>query len=213
MINFPLKLSLNTVIMEKLIYRGGVNIFDPDSTWISPDITIGRGTVIYPNSYLIGDINSFIGENCEIGPSAFLRDWFQIENKVKIGFNAEVVRSSIGDGTKIPHFCHVGDAAIGRNCNIAAGTVFCNYDGDKKQQITIGNYVFIGSGVNLIAPITIGDHAYIAAGAIISKEIMPYDLIIGVNKVVKGKKSYCDCHNKPIWRIYPANEHPVWNSG
>lgn len=203
MANFLLKLS-------QLVNFGGFDsktIVDHDSTWIDHGISIGRGTIIYPNSYLIGDAKSSIGENCEIGPSAFLRDWFKIGNRVKIGFNAEVVRSSVGEGTKIPHFCHIGDAVIGRSCNIAAGTVFCNYNGKKKQDIDIGDHVFIGAGVNIIAPVSIGNHAYIAAGAIVSKNIEPYSLIIGANKVVEGKKSYY--HEQDGWHIYPNGEHPV----
>lgn len=204
MIDFPPKLSQRR-IPEKWY---GVTVIDPNSTWISMEISIGRGTIIYPNSYLVGDADSSIGEKCIIGPNAYLRDWFKIGNRVKIGFNAEVVRSNIGDETKIPHFCHVGDAIIGRNCNIAAGTVFCNYDGNKKQEIVIGGSVFIGSGVNLIAPVVIGDHSYIAAGAIVSKDVPPYSLIIGVNKVVEGKKSYY--HDQDGWRIYPTIEHPLF---
>lgn len=102
MMNFPPKLSQMTELLEKLVLKGGVIVIDPESTWISPKVRIGRGTVIYPNSYLIGDEASVIGENCEIGPNSFLRDWFQIGNGVKIGFNAEVVRSCVIDRTK-PH--------------------------------------------------------------------------------------------------------------
>lgn len=135
MINFPNKLSQIPVLLEKFTDKDCVNIIDPSSAWISPNINIGRGTIIYPNCYLIGNTDSKIGENCEIGPSAFLRDRFEIGNRVRIGFNAEVVRSSVDDGTKIPHFCHIGDAIIGRGCNIAAGTIFCNYDGNKKRPV------------------------------------------------------------------------------
>ena len=212
MLNFPLKLSQTAFLLKKLIVENGITIIDPDSTWVSPKISIGFGTIIYPNSYLIGKDGSSIGENCEIGPNAFLRDWFKIGNRVKIGFNAEVVRSSVGDGTKIPHFCHIGDAVIGRGCNIAAGAVFCNYDGNRKQKIVIGDHVFIGAGVNLIAPVCIGNHAYIAAGAVVSKDVQPYSLIVGVNKVVENKKSYCDYIDKPGWHIYPIEEHPAWKA-
>lgn len=213
MMNFPLKLSQITELLAKFIYHGGVNVFDPDSTWISPDISIGRGTTIYPNCYLIGEKDSNIGNNCEIGPSAFLRDWFEIGNRVKIGFNAEVVRSNIGDGTKIPHFCHVGDATIGRNCNIAAGVEIGNYDGNQKHQTAIEDCVFVGIGVKIIAPVRIGAHAYIGAGAIVSKDVEPYDLIIGINKVVESQKSYCIYQNgKPNWYIYPIGEHPMWKA-
>ena len=205
--NFPQKVSQRIDFLEKFIYYGGVNIFDPDSVWISPEISIGRGTRIYPNCYLVGDKNSEIGESCEIGPSAFLRDWFKIGNRAKIGFNAEVVRSSVGDRTKIPHFCHVGDATIGRDCNIAAGVEIGNYNGHKKNQTIVKDCVFIGIGAKIIAPVRIGTHAYIGAGAIISKDVKPYSIIIGVNKVMEGKKSYYWPHNG--WYIYPTSTHPI----
>lgn len=210
--NFPTKLSQTPVLLEKFADRCGVNIIDPDSTWIIPETVIGRETKIYPNCYLIGSADSEIGENCEIGPSAYLRDWFKIGNRVKIGFNAEVVRSTIGDGTKIPHFCHIGDATIGRNCNIAAGVEIGNYNGYKKNQTVIEDYVFIGIGAKIIAPVRIGTHAFIGAGAIVSKDVKPYDIIIGANKIVLNKKSYCDYYDKPRWHLYPISEHPVWKS-
>ena len=126
---------------------------------------------------------------------------------MKIGFNAEVVRSKIGEGTKVPHFCHVGDAIIGKNCNIAAGVIFCNFDGEQKSVTTIGDNVFIGSGVMLITSakhnLRIGDHAYIAAGAIISKDVKPHYLMIGINKTVKEKRAF-------KWRLYSISEHKVW---
>ena len=222
---FPQKLSQTPILLEKLTLQSGVSVIDPDSAWISPDINIGRGTTIYPNCYLIGEAGSVIGEGCEVGPNAFLRDRFQVGNRVKIGFNAEVVRSIIGDETKIPHSCHIGDANIGCNCNIAAGVEIGNYDGRQKHWTIIKDCVFVGIGVKIIAPVVIGAHAYIGAGAIISKDVEPYDLIIGVNKVVEGKKSYCrpksheaspdDVHvHQPQdgWRLYPIDEHPVWKA-
>lgn len=213
-------------LLIKLTERCGVNIVDPENTWIAPEIAIGRGTIIYPNCYLVGDTNSSIGEDCEIGPNAYLgREWFNVGDKVKIGFNAELVRSAIGNGTKVPHFCHVGDALIGQNCNIAAGVIFCNFDGNKKQHITIGDYVFVGSGAKLIAPVKIADHAYIGAGAIVSKDVEPYNLIVGVNKFVKEKRSFCWSKNheqlpdnvhidqpEDGWHIYPIDEHPVYKA-
>lgn len=207
---FPTKLSLSPVLVAIFTSRYGVNIIDPNSTWITPEITIGRGTTIYPNCYLIGATDSSIGEDCEIGPSAFMRDWFEIGNYVKIGFNTEVVRSCIGSETKIPHFCHIGDAIIGHHCNIAAGVEIGNYDGNTKHRTVIEDFAFIGIGAKLIAPVRIGTHAYIGAGAIVSKDVKPYDLIIGVNKVVEGKKSYC--WPEDGWHIYPISEHPVWKA-
>lgn len=195
--NFPPKLSQMSILLGKLI-SDGVIIVDPDSVWIDPRISVGRRTVIYPNCYLISETFGVIGENCQIGPNAFLRDWFDIGEEVKIGFGAEIVRSKVGDVTKIPHFCHIGDAIIGRSCNIAAGVKVGNYDGSKKHKTVIEDCVFVGIGVSIVAPVKIGAHAYIGAGAIIRKDIEPHDLVVGVNKVVEGKKSYCW---KDGWRI------------
>lgn len=208
--NFPQKLSQSPGLLEKFTGICGVNIIDPESVWVTPEIGIGRGTTIYPNCYLVGDAKSSIGENCEIGPRAYLRDWFQIGNRVKIGFNAEVVRSSVGHETKIPHFCHVGDAFIGRHCNIAAGVEIANYDGIRKHKTVIEDFVFVGIGAKIIAPVRIRAHAYIGAGAIVSKDVQPYSLIVGVNKVVEEKKSYYWPENG--WYIYPIEKHPIWKN-
>lgn len=172
--NFPPKLS-----KLDLFYNGlkefGVKILEPENTWISPEVTIGRGTIIYPNTYIVAnDINSFIGRDCQIGPSAFLREWFIVEDNVKIGFNAEVVRSKIGEGTKIPHFCHVGDAIIGRRCNIAAGVIFCNFDGKQKNTTIVEDDVFIGSNAMIIPPeqgLRLGQCCYIGANSVVNVDV------------------------------------------
>ncbi len=210
-IKFPPKLSDCHFLIEKLIRRGGVIIPNPENVWISPEIFIGAGTIIYPNCYLWGDADSSVGEDCEIGPSAFLRGRFKIGKRVKIGFNAEIVRSKIDDETKVPHFSHVGDALIGKGSNIAAGVIFCNYDGKYKHQTIINDNAFIGSGVMLIpskedTPLVIGKGAFIAAGAIITKEVKEYSVVMGVNTVVKGKACLVD---EIGWEIISKNDHPI----
>jgi bifunctional UDP-N-acetylglucosamine pyrophosphorylase/glucosamine-1-phosphate N-acetyltransferase len=172
--NFPRKLANNFELMEKLIVKGGIIIPEPENVWISPKINIGRGTIIYPNSYVIGDANSFIGQNCQIGPNAFLRGWFKIGDRVKIGFGAEIVRSSINDGTKAAHFCHIGDAIIGRNCNIAAGVIFCNFDGKQKNTTVVEDDVFIGSNAMITPPeqgLRLSQCCYIGANSVVNVDV------------------------------------------
>lgn len=205
---FPPKVSSSKELMEKF----GRFCVDPDNTYISPLVSIYDGTIIFPNTYIVGNNkDNFIGRNCDIGPNAFLRDWFIIEDDVKIGFGAEVVRSKIGARTKIPHFCHVGDAVIGRDCNIAAGVIFCNYDGKYKLQTILEDDVFIGSCVMLIpskkaTPLKICRGAFIAAGAIVTKEVAEYAFVIGTNLVALHKACMVD---EIGWELVPRSEHPI----
>lgn len=190
--SFPPKLSHCPKLRDKLLYNEVV-VLEPKNTWISPEVTIGKGTIIYPNTYLVAnDINSFVGENCQIGPNVFLRDWFIIENNVKIGFGAEVVRSKIGNGTKTAHFCHIGDAIIGRGCNIAAGVIFCNFDGECKNSTVVEDDVFIGASAMIIpsskSTLRIGKGCYIGADSVISKNVPPGALVVETNHIIKYKK-------------------------
>ena len=131
--------------------NNGIHIADPYNVYIDADVTIGKGTRVGPGVVLRGECK--IGKNC------------RITNFV------EIKKSIIGDGTKIAHMSYVGDAVVGRNCNIGCGVVFCNYDGRKKNPITVGDGVFIGSNSNLIAPLTLADNAYIAAGSTITQDV------------------------------------------
>ena len=100
-----------------------------------------------------------------------LRPGSHIGKKVKIGDFVEVKNSNIGDGTSVAHLTYIGDADVGRFCNFGCGTVFVNYDGEKKNRITVGDYCFIGCNTNLVAPVTLGEGAYTAAGATVTKDI------------------------------------------
>jgi bifunctional UDP-N-acetylglucosamine pyrophosphorylase/glucosamine-1-phosphate N-acetyltransferase len=143
---------------------------------------IGENVVVYPYSLIINSTiesgtviysshieNSFVGSKVKIGPSAHLRAGTKIEDNVRIGNFVEIKNSAIAESTKIAHLAYVGDATVGKNCNIGCGVVFCNYDGSKKHKTTVGDNVFIGSNVNLIAPITIEANCFLAAGSTITK--------------------------------------------
>ena len=145
---------------------------------------VRRGAVIGPNSTLIDSeiganthfesskaTKSTVGENTTIGPYVQLRPDSHIGNRVKIGDFVEVKNSTIGEGTSVAHLTYVGDADVGRFCNFGCGVVFVNYDGESKNRTTVGDYCFVGCNTNLIAPVTLGDGAYTAAGATITKDV------------------------------------------
>lgn len=112
-----------------------------------------------------------IGKNCTIGPFAVIRKGSKIGDGVRIGDFVEVKNSILGDGVKCAHLSYIGDAEVGNATNVGCGTVFANYDGVKKRRTVVGSEVFIGCNTNLVAPLIVGDNAYIAAGSTVTKEI------------------------------------------
>jgi bifunctional UDP-N-acetylglucosamine pyrophosphorylase/glucosamine-1-phosphate N-acetyltransferase len=157
-----------------------------DSCRIGPhavikDSTIGAGTIVHPNSVIEA---SETGRNCEIGPFARLRPGTKLLDTVKIGNFVETKKSLIGNGSKVNHLSYVGDSTIGSNVNVGAGTITCNYDGANKHKTTIGDDVFIGSGVNLVAPIEIGRGATIGAGSTLTKNAPPDELSVARTRQV-----------------------------
>ena len=129
---------------------------------------------------------SVIGENSKIGPFARIRPNSEIGKNCKIGNFVEIKNSKIGDGTKISHLAYVGDAVVGKNCNIGCGVIFANYNGKEKNKIEIGDNVFIGSNCNLIAPLKIESNVYICAGTTVTEDLKTDDFVIGrVKQVVK----------------------------
>lgn len=131
------------------------------------DTTLGAGTQVHANSvteHLVA------GKNCNIGPFARIRPGVELEDNVKIGNFVETKQSRIASGSKVNHLSYIGDSDVGANVNVGAGTITCNYDGANKHRTTIGNDVFVGSGVNLVAPIVVGDGATIGAGSTLNKD-------------------------------------------
>ena len=115
--------------------------------------------------------DSIIGESTTIGPFATLKKNSVVGNECRIGNFVEIKNSNIGNGVKIAHLTYVGDADIGDGCNLGCGVVFCNYDGEKKRRSIVEENVFIGSNVNIVAPLRIERDSYIAAGSTINKDI------------------------------------------
>ncbi len=189
-------------IIRRWIDRG-VSFVDTTSVFISSDVKMGKGTIVYPNVHLEGNTkvgrgctiypnvriqNSTIGDGAiikdstliegsvvknraSVGPFAHIRPGSEIGTGARIGNFVEVKKSVIGSGTKASHLTYLGDAKIGKDVNIGAGTITCNYDGYKKHITVIKDKVFIGSDSQLIAPVKIGKGAYIGAGSTIIKDV------------------------------------------
>lgn len=139
------------------------------------DVVLGKDAVV-DNSIVC---QSTIGSNCKIGPFSHIRPNCILAEDVKIGAFVEIKNSFIGKGSKVPHLSYIGDAEIGENVNVGCGVVFANYDGKKKQKSKIGNNVFIGCNVNLVAPVNIADDTYICAGTTVTNDTEVGDFVIG----------------------------------
>ncbi|MBV6341246.1 bifunctional UDP-N-acetylglucosamine diphosphorylase/glucosamine-1-phosphate N-acetyltransferase GlmU [Candidatus Magnetobacterium casense] len=160
-------------------------------TVIYPDVVlegyteIGQGCTIYPGVIIIDTIvgdnvtikNSSVVENSEIeaqatiGPFAHLRPGSVVGIKAKVGNFVEIKNSTVGANTKVSHLSYIGDSQLGRDVNIGAGTITCNYDGRKKYRTVIKDNVFIGSGTELVAPVTVGENAFVGAGSTITIDV------------------------------------------
>ena len=171
MLTKVLQMRINTEHMKK-----GVTIEDVNNTYIYDDVEIGMDTVIHPNTTIKTGV--IIGEDCEIGPNAYIREGCKLANRVKIGSFVEIKKAIIGEGSKVPHLSYMGDCEIGEKCNIGCGTITCNYDGLHKSKTIIGNHSFIGSNTNLVAPVTLGNETFVAAGSTITDDVPDYALAI-----------------------------------
>ncbi len=172
-VNDRAQLELLTRVLRMRInsehMANGVTIEDSNSTYIYDDVKIGTDTIIHPNTTIKNGV--IIGDNCEIGPNAYIRENCIIGNDVKVGNFVEIKRTKVGNKTKLPHFIYLGDTEIGEECNVGCGTITCNYDGKEKHKTKIGDRAFIGSNVNLVAPVTLGDDVLIAAGSTITEDV------------------------------------------
>jgi bifunctional UDP-N-acetylglucosamine pyrophosphorylase/glucosamine-1-phosphate N-acetyltransferase len=139
------------------------------------DVTVGEGTQILPFSLLE---EASVGANARIGPYARIRPGTQLADEVHIGNFVEVKATTMGRGSKANHLAYVGDTTVGRDVNIGAGTITCNYDGARKHRTVIEDDVHIGSDVQLVAPVTVGKGATIGAGATIFKDVPPGGLTL-----------------------------------
>lgn len=172
----------------KNFMRDGVTIVDPATTYIDAGVKIGKDTCIRPFTVIEKDVR--IGDRCVIGPFARLRPGVRLGNGVEIGNFTEVSRTRIGDKTLMKHFSFLGDALVGSDVNIGAGTITANFDGVRKSQTTIGNGAFIGSDSILIAPVKIGNKAVVGAGSVVTKgKVVPDGgMAVGVPARIRARR-------------------------
>ena len=161
-------------------------------TAISGTTTVAAGAVIGPRTTLVDCTvgtgarviesrctEAIIGEGASVGPYTFLRPGTKLLPHSKVGAYVEMKNATLGEGSKVPHLSYVGDAVIGEGSNIGAATIFVNYDGVEKHYTVVGDHVRIGSDSMLVAPVTIGDGAYTAAGSVITEDVPPGAIGVG----------------------------------
>jgi len=160
----------NRILKEKKLEElmdSGVTIVDPGTTTVDEDAEIGRDTVIYPNTVIESGVK--IGTKCKIGPFARLRTGATIGDEAEIGNFVEICRSEIGERSKVKHLTYLGDAQVGRDVNVGAGTITANYDGRNKNRTVIEDGASIGAGAVLVAPVKIGKGATVGASSVVTK--------------------------------------------
>ncbi len=180
----------DTVIYPNVTIEGettvGANCVIRSGTRLS-NAKIGNGAEIRDNCLII---DSEIGNNCTVGPMAHLRGNAVMVEGSKVGNFVEMKKSRLGKNSKASHLTYLGDATIGESTNIGAGVITCNYDGKNKHETHIGDNVKIGSDTMLVAPVTVGDGAVTGAGSVVTKDVAPGDLVVGIpaKKLASGRK-------------------------
>ncbi len=155
--------------------------------------TIGTKTTILDHCFIR---NSRIGKNASIGPFTHLRPDSDVGDAARVGNFVELKKSKLGTGAKVPHLSYVGDADVGKNANLGAGTITCNYDGRVKSRTIVGDGAFIGSDVQLIAPVRVGKGAFVAAGSCIVDDVPAHALALArSNQIIK--KNWAKRRRKP----------------
>jgi bifunctional UDP-N-acetylglucosamine pyrophosphorylase/glucosamine-1-phosphate N-acetyltransferase len=172
--------------MRKAALESGVTLVAPETVFFSADTKLGKDVTIEPNvvfgpGVIVKDgatIRAFshlegaeVGEGAVVGPYARLRPGTKLGAKTKIGNFVEVKAATFGDGAKANHLSYVGDASVGANANIGAGTITCNYDGYDKHKTEIGEGAFIGSNSALVAPVKVGKGAYVGTGSVVTEDV------------------------------------------
>lgn len=192
-----------SIFIDKRV-KVGNNVTIYENNRIEGDTIIGDNVVILPGCYIKDTIikdgaiinnsqteNAIVGENCQIGPFARLRPKAEIKKGAKIGNFVEIKNSIIGEGSKVNHLAYVGEAEIGKNCNIGCGAIFVNYNGKIKQKSIVGDDCFIGSNCNIIAPVVIESKSFICAGTTVTNDIKTDSFVIGrVRQEVKENRAH-----------------------
>lgn len=196
-VNNQLQLAAAAKVLQRRINADlmlqGVQIVDPENCYIDARAVIAPGVRIYPGNVIEGETqigadtvlfpgnfieSARIGSNNRIGPNAHLRPQTITGTGCRVGNFVELKNVVLGDGAKVSHLAYCGDGDIGAKSNISCGVIFSNYDGVRKFRTTIGDNVFVGCNANLVAPVTLGDGSYIAAGSTITDDVPAGDLAI-----------------------------------
>jgi bifunctional UDP-N-acetylglucosamine pyrophosphorylase/glucosamine-1-phosphate N-acetyltransferase len=201
------KLAAAIEVMRRRILEGlmlsGVTITDPASTFIDASVTVGEDTVIEPFTVIKGDTvigadcrigphvhieDAKIGDRSDCGPFAKLRPGTEVAEDVHIGSFAELVRTKVGRGSKVPHVSYLGDTEVGTDANIGAGTITANFDGTNKKRTTIGDGAFVGVDTMLVAPVKLGKESRTGAGSVVTKDVPDGATAVGVPARVVRRK-------------------------
>jgi bifunctional UDP-N-acetylglucosamine pyrophosphorylase / glucosamine-1-phosphate N-acetyltransferase len=178
-IEASVEIGRDTVILPGTFLRGETRIGSDCVIGPSTDLldtVVGDGALV---EHSVGR-GAAVGAGASVGPYAYLRPGTVLGEVSKVGAYCELKNSRVGPGSKVPHLSYVGDAEIGEEVNLGAGTITANYDGKNKHRTTIENGVFTGINTNLIAPVTIGENAYLGAGSVVNKDIPPGKLAVGM---------------------------------
>jgi UDP-N-acetylglucosamine diphosphorylase/glucosamine-1-phosphate N-acetyltransferase len=184
---------LSQEVLRNKALAKGVNLIAPETIFLSQDTSFGKNVTVEPyvvfgSKVKVGDnsyIKSFthiegtkIEKNVTVGPYARLRHGTVLKKNTKIGNFVETKKSNINENSKINHLSYIGDTTIGKNSNIGAGTITCNFDGVKKSKTLIEDNVFVGSNSSLVAPVKIGKGSIVGAGSVITKNVKKKSLAI-----------------------------------
>ena len=180
-------IDINAVLQGEVVIGANVSI---GPNCVITNASIAEGTTILANS-IIED--AVIGKDCNIGPFARLRPGANLGNASKVGNFVEIKNAHLGDGSKVNHLSYVGDAEIGTETNIGAGTITCNYDGANKFKTVMGNNVFVGSNSTLVAPVEIADGGFVAAGSTVTQAVPADNLAVG-----RGRQRNITGWKKPV---------------
>ena len=174
-----LECGVDVVIDINVVFEGQVRLGDGvrvGAHCVLKDVVVSSGTDIQPFCHLEGAV---IGEQCRIGPYARLRPGSVLADTARVGNFVETKNTTLGMGSKANHLAYLGDTTVGSDTNIGAGTITCNYDGIDKHKTSMGDGVFVGSNSTLVAPVTLSDGAFVAAGSVVTNDVAGEELAVG----------------------------------
>jgi bifunctional UDP-N-acetylglucosamine pyrophosphorylase/glucosamine-1-phosphate N-acetyltransferase len=202
----------NAALRMRILRRhmaNGVTIVDPASTFVDATVSIGEDTVIEPFTYLKGATvigsecrvgphvhieDATLGDRSDCGPFAKIRPGTQVAEDVHIGSFAELVRTKVGRGSRVPHVSYLGDTTLGEDANIGAGTITANFNGEVKNRTEIGDGAFVGVDTMLVAPVKVGKGAKTGAGSVVTKDVPEGATAVGVPARVIRRKPVGENH-------------------